>query len=552
MLNGLSRLSAPLVSTVLIMFCCGSRCGEAPITTPTSTLGLEIIGQGTIEYKGPGTIVDYDGDGTGSVESSQSPIRLGVNGEITLTAIADDGWAFLSWTGDRCTGNDLRITLMFVGTEDDAHCTATFVEVDETPTLTVELSGDGAGTVTSDPGGIDCPEDCAQTYDSPRSVTLTATAAPGSVFEGWSGETCGTQPVCGVDVSIDKTVTATFSASPQAPGDLSLVARKLSFAMEVVMFPPPVASPADAPARLGATELVAIDFESGTAHHVDFSDPASPMATDTAAGFCPHARGGTFYESEFAGENIRPFVAFSLDNQQQCSGGLPFGMTGTGPVSTPGGAAAVPGTFQYAYAGFESGRLHFHEASFDNLSFSIGLSGTERSCPFSVAIPNDEVAYVVGREGAAGTSNESCNNWRVLWIVDLQTREVTATVPLGTKPRDLALSPDGTTAYVADFEEDSIYVVDLDAAAVDRTISVGDGPTDVAVSAAGDALFVTNWNSSKVQVIDLSDDGVITEVDSGGTNPVTIDVAGDGTVVVVAHFGTGDEGGLSFFRYAPL
>ncbi len=53
-------------------------------------------------------------------------------------------------------------------------------------TLTVTLAGTGAGTVTA--SGIICPGDCTKAYPAGTAVTLSATAAPGSVFTGFSGD----------------------------------------------------------------------------------------------------------------------------------------------------------------------------------------------------------------------------------------------------------------------------------------------------------------------------------------------------------------------------
>lgn len=54
-------------------------------------------------------------------------------------------------------------------------------------TLTVHLNGGGAGTVTSSPGGIDCPQTCSHAFTYGSRVTLTAQPAAGSTFHGWVG-----------------------------------------------------------------------------------------------------------------------------------------------------------------------------------------------------------------------------------------------------------------------------------------------------------------------------------------------------------------------------
>ncbi|WP_081713647.1 cellulase family glycosylhydrolase [Cystobacter fuscus] len=79
-------------------------------------------------------------------------------------------------------------------------------------TLTVTKSGAGGGTVTSSPSGIDCGSTCGANYSSGTSVTLSAAAASGSTFAGWSGACSGTG-TCTVSMTAARSVTATFNTS---------------------------------------------------------------------------------------------------------------------------------------------------------------------------------------------------------------------------------------------------------------------------------------------------------------------------------------------------
>src|SRR5437016_14127428 len=80
--------------------------------------------------------------------------------------------------------------------------------------FTVSKAGTGSGTVTSSPAGITCGTGCltaSADYDNGTAVTLTATAAGGSTFAGWSGGGCsGTSP-CTVTMTAARSVTATFN-----------------------------------------------------------------------------------------------------------------------------------------------------------------------------------------------------------------------------------------------------------------------------------------------------------------------------------------------------
>ena len=86
--------------------------------------------------------------------------------------------------------------------------------------LAVARTGAGAGTVTSSPAGIDCGSICEAQFAGGKTVTLTAAAASGSRFGGWSG--CDSQlsaEQCVVTLDADASVSAEFSLEqPSEPG----------------------------------------------------------------------------------------------------------------------------------------------------------------------------------------------------------------------------------------------------------------------------------------------------------------------------------------------
>jgi len=87
-----------------------------------------------------------------------------------------------------------------------------------TPALTVTLDGLGAGRVTSDPPGIDCPGTCSATFDNLTEVRLIPAPAAGSSFAGFSrgpfaAASCeGVRP-CSLLMIEDTAVRAHFEAS---------------------------------------------------------------------------------------------------------------------------------------------------------------------------------------------------------------------------------------------------------------------------------------------------------------------------------------------------
>jgi sugar lactone lactonase YvrE len=166
--------------------------------------------------------VSVDGTGSGTVTSSPAGISCGsdcaesyAHGTlVSLAPVPAAGAFFLGWSGD-CTG----LGACDVSMTSARSVTATFgLAPPPSRTLTVSRTGSGTGTVTSSPAGISCGSDCSETYAPNTSVTLSATAAPGSVFAGWSGPCSGTS-TCVVTLSASVSVDAVFgidSPPPQA------------------------------------------------------------------------------------------------------------------------------------------------------------------------------------------------------------------------------------------------------------------------------------------------------------------------------------------------
>ena len=105
-------------------------------------------------------------------------------------------------------------------------CTATFnTAPPQTYALTVNVvkaissAGTGNGTVTSNPGGINCGSDCAEPYTNGMVVALIANPAAGSIFSGWSGSGCSTGSVT---MNNNRNCTATFNAQPAQAFGLSV------------------------------------------------------------------------------------------------------------------------------------------------------------------------------------------------------------------------------------------------------------------------------------------------------------------------------------------
>lgn len=90
--------------------------------------------------------------------------------------------------------------------------------------LTVAPAGNGSGTVTGNPPGINCPSSCSAFLFPGTAVTLTAAAAAGSTFAGWTGPCSGTGACNLTTTNSAEVVIATFNLMP----DFSLSASALT------------------------------------------------------------------------------------------------------------------------------------------------------------------------------------------------------------------------------------------------------------------------------------------------------------------------------------
>jgi hypothetical protein len=80
-------------------------------------------------------------------------------------------------------------------------------------TLTITKAGNGTGTVTSFPSGINCGVICSYQFLFGTSVTLTATPDSGSAFGGWSGDVTDSSSTIIVIMDSNKSMTSTFNLS---------------------------------------------------------------------------------------------------------------------------------------------------------------------------------------------------------------------------------------------------------------------------------------------------------------------------------------------------
>jgi hypothetical protein len=167
----------------------------------------------TVEVAGEGAVAFSDGDVppcSAVCQTHEPPDRV-----VFLTETPAQGYEFAGWL-EGCSGTGAVCGVTAAATP---VVKASFVFHGD-----LEVTTFGPGTVTSEPGGIDCgptSADCQQSGTG--QVTLMAASASGATFAGWGGACAqfGNAP-CTVDNSAFQGVTATFVPTTPAAGPQSL------------------------------------------------------------------------------------------------------------------------------------------------------------------------------------------------------------------------------------------------------------------------------------------------------------------------------------------
>jgi List-Bact-rpt repeat protein len=196
-----------------VVMACGGSGGGGGGGGTSATLQLSTDGVGEIEVTG----------GAAAHCRGSCAVTAAAGASVKLVAHPDQGEVFAGW-GGACSGTG-ECSLSLSGT---MSVSARFQAAQASPptppqpqpgspavrhALAVAKAGDGSGTVASAPPGIECGSTCTASFDEGTSVTLTATADPGTRFDGWGGACTGTA-ACAVKLDDDRQVTASFSTSP--------------------------------------------------------------------------------------------------------------------------------------------------------------------------------------------------------------------------------------------------------------------------------------------------------------------------------------------------
>ena len=329
------------------------------------------------------------GTGTGDVTSMPAGIDCGRtcnfnfdrDAQVTLTAVPAEGSEFETWQ-QNCSDAGSNPTCVL--TMDAARNARARFRV-LTYSLEVNKAGTGAGTITSDPAGIDCGGTC-QT-DLRRGITVTLTAVPEdqSNFVEWTGGGCsGSQPTCTFDLNGNTTVGATFDG--------------ITYPLNVNVLGAGGGTVALDPSGVVCADACTVQFPPAAAVTLT-ATPNADSAFDGWAEACAASTGPTctvtVNQATTASAMFEPFYLFPLLADADCAVGLSF--DGANPLAHRCGAAGMA-TLSGMYRRETSRTAALDQGYIPDDMLATGGLDTGRTLP---APPNATVELTVRRDGNA-------------------------------------------------------------------------------------------------------------------------------------------------------
>lgn len=144
------------------------------------------------------------------------------------------------------------------------------------------------------------------------------------------------------------------------------------------------------------------------------------------------------------------------------------------------------------------------------------------ACLFTLSTLTANTAYVGGNQN--------------IYAIDTETNSVIATIPLGTQPNLIAITPNNLFVYATEGLTDSVAVIDTSTNTLVKTISLPTGsvPVGIDITPDGKFAYVANQFGNTVSVISTATNQVVGTI--GGFNqPWGIAITPDGRFAYVVN-----------------
>jgi YVTN family beta-propeller protein len=158
--------------------------------------------------------------------------------------------------------------------------------------------------------------------------------------------------------------------------------------------------------------------------------------------------------------------------------------------------------------------------------FAVGGSSASPGTTLIEWSSSGDVVYVTSQKGGDTVTP-----------FDIATGVPGPAISVGTTPKGIAITPDGTTAYVANYGSGTVTPIYVDAGLTGPAIDVGNKPDQIAITPDGSTAYVTNFGSGDVTPIDTVT-GVAGSPITVGSDPDGIAITPNGSVAYVANSGS--------------
>lgn len=137
-----------------------------------------------------------------------------------------------------------------------------------------------------------------------------------------------------------------------------------------------------------------------------------------------------------------------------------------------------------------------------------------------------------------------------LKVISVESQKVIKTLQIGAYPRGIVVSPDASTAYVAQMGGTTIHEIDL-ATFKEKLIQIGTNPRAIVLSPDGSKLYATLNQSGKVIGFDLVKRKKLRTITTGKETR-SLAISSDGTALFVVNFGSATVSKIRTSDFAVL
>ncbi|MDX9795937.1 MAG: autotransporter domain-containing protein, partial [Arcobacteraceae bacterium] len=177
--------------------------------------------------------------------------------------------------------------------------------------------------------------------------------------------------------------------------------------------------------------------------------------------------------------------------------------------------ALDPAITNFGVLGADSTPLSLFNAS--NPTKKLSISGLDYSIA-STFDPTGKTFYVV-----------DFNNNNVIKFNTLTGAVIDTPITVGQGPIGIALSPDGSKAFVTNRNNDTVSVINTTTNTVISTVNVGDAPLGITLNFDGSKAYVTNSSANTISVINTATNVVTDTITTTGLGAACIMISPDGS-----------------------